>query len=241
MTIKSNPVAVVTGASQGIGYAIAKYLATKGYRLLLISRNHENLKNAAENIMNLGSNIIPPVISAIDVSDYDKVKESVENFIDQTGSIDFLCNNAGYVKRGTSDLSPDEFMKMINTNLIGTFNFIQIVSPFMKKNMSGRIINIASRSGKVARKQLGGYAASKFGVIGLNEALYQELASYGIYVTAICPNWVATDMTSDIDMDKHQMIQVEDIVQTIDYLLNLSSAVAIKEILMECRVRVIEG
>ena len=110
----------------------------------------------------------------------------------------------------------------------------------MKKNKSGRIINIVSRSGKIARKQLGGYAASKFGVMGLNESIYKELACYGIYVTAICPNLVATAMTSDVNLDQNEMIKTDDIVKTLDYLLNISPAVAIKEIVMECRAKLIE-
>jgi short-subunit dehydrogenase len=237
---KSHKVSIVTGASQGIGYAIANYLANNGHELLLVARNHENLKIAANKIKELNPNIVPPSIAAIDVSDYDKVKENIENFIKKAGHIDLLCNNAGYVKRGSSDLSHNEFLKMINTNLIGVFNLVHTVSPFMKENKCGRIINIASRSGKVARKQLGGYAASKFGVIGLNEAIYKELASYGIYVTAICPNLVATEMTSDVNMKRSEMIQADDIVKTLDYILNLSPAVAIKEILMECRIKLME-
>lgn len=229
---------MLPGASQGIGFSIADYLANQGYQLLLISRNEKNLKAAAEKILQSNPHAIPPTLAAIDVSNYDLVKETVENFKNKTGQIDLLCNNAGYAKRGTSDLPHDEFLKMINTNLIGVFNFIQTVSPYMKENNSGRIINIVSRSGKVARKQLGGYAASKFGVVGFNEAIYKELASFGVYVTAICPGFVATEMTADVEMDRNEMIQTSDIVQSIDFLLKLSPAVAVKEIIMECRIQI---
>jgi 3-oxoacyl-[acyl-carrier protein] reductase len=240
MTPNPKKAAIVTGASQGIGYAIANYLAAAGYHLLLISRSHEKLKKAAEEIKIKNKNAILPEIAAIDVSDYHAVKTCVEQFAEKVGSIDLLCNNAGYVKRGTSELPHDEFLKMINTNLIGAFNFIQVVSPLMKEKRSGRIINIASRSGKIARKFLGGYAASKFGLVGLSEAICKELVSYGIYVTAICPAFVATDMTSDVDMDRNEMIQPDDIVKTLDYLLNLSPAVVIKEIVIDCKVTLIE-
>ncbi|MDR3490978.1 MAG: SDR family NAD(P)-dependent oxidoreductase [Gammaproteobacteria bacterium] len=234
-------VAVVTGASRGIGYAIATYLASKGYKLLLIARKLENLQVSADEIVaKFPGMAFQPSIAAIDVSDYEKVKSVVNDFAKEQGQIDILCNSAGYVKRGSSELSYDEFIKMINTNLIGAFNCIQTVVPYMKEKKSGRIINIASRSGKIARKQLGGYAASKFGIIGLNEAIYKELAEYGIYVTAICPNLVATDMTSDVDMAKHEMIQTNDIVKSVDYILSLSPSVAIKEILLQCRAKLIE-
>jgi short-subunit dehydrogenase len=234
-------VGIVTGASQGIGYAISSYLASKGYKLLLIARQEANLQKAADEIFNQYSDVsLRPSIAAIDVSDCESVSEAVKRFVEQEGQIDLLCNNAGYVKRGTSDLAHDEFLKMLNTNLIGPFNFIQAVAPFMKERKVGRIINIASRSGKFARKQLGGYAASKFGFMGFNEAIYKELASFGIYVTAICPNLVATDMTSDVKMDRNEMIQTEDIVNTLKYILELSPSVAIKEIVMQCRSKLIE-
>lgn len=231
--------AVVTGASQGIGFAIANYLAKNDYQLLLISRNHTNLIAAAETITTLNTTSRLPEIAAIDVGDYNDVKLAVDKFIEKHGHIDLLCNNAGYVKRGTSELAPDEFIKMIQTNLVGTFNFIETVTPSMKSRKSGRIINIASRSGKIARKQLGGYAASKFGVMGLNEALYKELAADGIYVTAICPGLVSTEMTADVNMDKNEMIQTEDIVKTIEYLLSVSPSVAIKEIQLDCKTQLI--
>ncbi len=234
-------VAIVTGASQGIGYAIATYLASKGYKLLLIARRLEKLQTSADEIVAKFPGVaLQPSIAAIDVSDHEKVKNVVNDFVEEQGQIDILCNNAGYVKRGTSELPYDEFMKMINTNLIGAFNFIQAVVPHMKEKKSGRIINIASRSGKIARKQLGGYAATKFGMIGLNESIYKELAEYGIYVTAICPNLVATDMTSDVHMARHEMIQTDDIVKSVDYILSLSPSVAIKEILLQCRAKLIE-
>jgi NADP-dependent 3-hydroxy acid dehydrogenase YdfG len=112
---------------------IVMYLKKKyGHELLLVARNHENLKIAANKIKELNPNIVPTSIAAIDVSDYDKVKENIENFIKKAGHIDLLCNNAGYVKRGSSDLSHNEFLKMFNTNLIGVFNLIHTVSPFMK-------------------------------------------------------------------------------------------------------------
>ena len=232
--------AIVTGASQGIGFGIANYLAGLGYEVLMVARNAEKLTAAAKQIQVSHPKSITPHLAAIDVSDYAKVKEAVENFQHKTGRIDLLCNNAGSAVRGTSTLTPEEFAKMINTNLIGTFNFIQTVTPFMKKNKSGRIINIASRSGKIARKVLGGYAASKFGVVGFSEALCKELISEGIYVTAICPGFVATDATAYMDVDPTEMVQVDDIVKTVDYLLHLSPSVVIQEIMVQCKIQVAE-
>jgi short-subunit dehydrogenase len=226
--------AIVTGASRGIGYAIADYFASVGYHLLLVSQNPDTLQTAAQTLIKKYPALPQPSLAAMDVSDYEKVKGAVNLFAATTGKIDILCNNAGYAKRGSSDLAHDEFLKMININLVGAFNFIQSVTPFMKDKNQGRIINIASRSGKIARKLMGGYAASKFGLIGFNEAIHKELFSHGISVTAICPGLVATDMTDDVRIEKSKMIQTSDIVKTIEYLLQLSPTVAIKEIIIEC-------
>ena len=130
---------------------------------------------------------------------------------------------------------------MIETNLIGVFDMVNFVVPFMKRQKSGRIINIASHSGVVARRFLGGYAASKFGLVGFNESLHKELMPYGIYVTAICPNLVDTEMTKNVtSINKEELIQVEDIVKTVDYLLALSPNVIMKEIVLRCRAKLLK-
>jgi 3-oxoacyl-[acyl-carrier protein] reductase len=105
----------------------------------------------------------------------------------------------------------------------------------MKKQNSGYIFNIASRAGKVGVATQGGYAASKFGVVGLNDSLFNELASFGIKVTAICPGWVDTDLGVRSSLAKEDKILVEDVVKTIPFLLGLSPNCCIKEIVLECR------
>lgn len=221
--------AIVTGASKGIGYAVAQYLSDKGYTVLLISRNEAALKKV---LATLGTH---HRYAALDVSNAEAVKEAVDRFAKEMGRVDLLFNNAGYAKAGTSTLPSEEFVKMVNTNLVGTFNFVAAVAPYMKQQGSGFIMNLSSYSAKVARGMLGGYAASKFGVMGLNEALYKELAPFGISVTAICPNLVYTEMTASVDMPREKMLHTDDVVKTVDYLLNLSPAVAIKEIVLQCR------
>lgn len=116
-----------------------------------------------------------------------------------SGSLNFvLIHNAGYAERGTSEIDRNELMKIINLNLVAAIDMITIVAPLMKQQKSGTIINLASRSGKIARPFLGGYAASKAGILAFNEAAYKELIEYGIKVTAICPGYVATRMSQNI-------------------------------------------
>lgn len=227
--------AVITGGSSGIGFAIAKHLSEQGYKLLILARNKDNLMKSVKSLPGVHSYV------SLDVSNITDVKEAVDNFFNEAGRIDLLVNCAGYVKRGTSELSSVEFEKMINTNLVGIFNLINSIVPYMKTQKYGKIITIASISGKVGRAPLGGYAASKFGVMGLNESLYKELAPLGISVTAICPNLVDTDMTADVKMPREKMMKTEDIVKTVDYLLNLPSRVSIKEIVMQCTQKLIEN
>ncbi|MDO8954149.1 MAG: SDR family oxidoreductase [Gammaproteobacteria bacterium] len=226
--------AVITGGSKGIGYAIAKYLSENGYKLLLLARNENSLKAAVESLGSEHS------YAVVDVANSNEVNNAINQFVNDFGKIDLLINSAGYVKRGTSSLAENEFMKMLSTNLLGVFNMVSAVVPYMKKQCHGRIITIGSYSGKVARSAMGGYAASKFGVMGLNESLYKELAPFGISVTAICPNLVDTEMTADVNMPRDKMIKTDDIVKTVDYLINLSANVAVKEIVFQCKAKLIQ-
>ena len=227
--------AIITGASQGIGYAIAAYLAQHDYELLLISRNLEKLERAAEQIKKDFPQAKIPMLVAMDVADFDAAKACIDAFLAKVKYLSILCNNAGYAKSGTSSIAQDEFMKMINTNLIGTYNFIHHSVPYMKQQKHGKIINIISRSGKFARPNVGAYAASKFGALGFSEGCYKELVPYNISVTALCPGWVDTEMTDDLKIDKNDMIQTQDIVQVVDCLLKLSPTAFIPEIIIEPR------
>lgn len=226
--------AIITGASRGIGKAIAKHLAKLGYTLLLIARTESLLEKL---LLSLPGN---HQCAAIDISEEEKVKAVINSFLQKEGQVDILFNSAGYVKRGTSALDQGEFQQMLMTNLVGIFNAVQAVVPAMKMRQSGRIYTVASYSGKVARAPLGGYSASKFGVMGFCESLYKELAPFGIHVTTICPSLVDTEMTADVNMPREEMIQVSDIVKTLDFLLHLSPAACIKEISIQCRKRVID-
>lgn len=229
--------AVITGASQGIGEAVAKHLAEKGYHLLLIARSKDKLESlqAALSGTNAGAII---QVSAVDVADFGAINRAVTTFYEKAGSIDLLFNNAGYVKRGTSDLDPEAFATMINANLIGAVNVVRAVAPFMKKQSSGYIINMSSRNAEVPRSFLGGYAATKAGLLAYSESLYKELAPYRIKVTAICPGFVDTEMTADVNVDRDKLIKTADICATIDFLLTLSPAAALKTLSLESVVQV---
>jgi short-subunit dehydrogenase len=226
-------VAIVTGASSGIGKGITQFLSIDSdYKVILIARNIDKLEIAEKKLREIKPDISLNLLSC-DVADHQILKEKLIPLIKAEGRVDLLVNSAGYVKRGSSELCPDEFEKMIKTNLIGPFNLINLIVPFMKKRKRGRIINISSLSGVEARAELGGYAASKFGLMGLNDSLHQELASFGIFVTAICPNLVATEMTRDVTTIKPgEFITVEDIIKTVQLILSFTDNVMLKEIVL---------
>ncbi len=237
ITANLKKVAIVTGASSSIGNGIARYLLGKDYRVILIARNIAMLQKTYDEFASIYGEKDVEVLS-LDVTEHKSLVSKLSAVLKKEGRVDVLVNSAGYVKRGTSELAHNELIKMIETNLVGVFDIISLVAPVMKRQESGHIINIASQSGVIARKQLGGYAASKFGLMGLNESLYKELAPYGVYVTAICPSLVDTEMTKDVtSIRKDKFIRVDDIVQTVNYLLTLSPNVMVKELVLQCRAK----
>ena len=127
---------------------------------------------------------------------------------------------------------------MINSNLVGAVNMIRSVVPLMKIKNSGYIINVSSRSAETPRSFLGGYSATKAALLAFSESLYKELKDTNIKVTALCPGFVDTEMTADVKEDRSKLIKTTDICIAIDFLLSLSSAVALKKLSFESVVQV---
>jgi len=226
-------VAIITGASKGIGKAIAKGLAQLNYQTILIGRDKNDLDKVAQSITK-NSEQEPDTIQ-LDITDSENVKITVKKVFKKYGRIDVLVNNAGVFFEGTTILSEIDFRKMLETNLTSQFIFLQEVVPIMKKQKSGYIFNVASRAGKIGFAESGVYSASKFGLVGLNESLYRELVPLGISVTALCPGWVNTKMAFEAGatIKGEQMIQPEDIFKTMEWLLSLSPGACVKEVVLE--------
>lgn len=224
--------ALITGASKGIGKAIAIRLGQMNYQTFLIGRNQDDLKKVAGEIIKAGGP--EPVSFSIDITDSKKVKETVAEIVQKFGRIDILVNNAGIHFSGTLELPEQDFQKMLNTNLTAQFVMLQEVVPVMKKQKSGYIFNVASRSAKVGFAGSGAYCASKFGLLGLNESLYRELTPQGIKVTALCPAWVNTIMAKEAGtpLQPAEMIQPDDLFKTIRWLLELSPGACVKEVVI---------
>jgi 3-oxoacyl-[acyl-carrier protein] reductase len=226
--------AFVTGASRGIGKAVALTLAEMGYRLALIATDKAKLEQVAHTLKD-------PLVFPLDVSHPDQVAEAVKKTYEKTSRIDLLFNGAGIVHYGTSELPQQDLQAMMQVNLMGAFHCIQQIAPYMKQQRSGYIFNVSSRAGKVGFATHGGYCASKFALIGLNEALFNELISYGVKVTALCPGWVDTDMAAKSPIVPADRIPVADIANTVRFLLSLSPQASVREILIECTKNVISA
>ena len=227
-----NKTALITGASKGIGKAIAIGLAELEYQTILIGRNRDDLKSVKKEIVKKG--YTEPVQFELDITDSENVKKTVAKIVREFGRIDILINNAGIHFDGTLELSKQDFSKMLDTNLTAQFVMLQEVVPVMKKQKSGYIFNVASRSGKVGFAGSGAYCASKFGLLGLNESLYRELTPRGIKVTALCPAWVNTNMAKKAGspLQPEEMIQPGDLFKTIRWLLELSPGACVKEVVL---------
>lgn len=234
----SNPVAVITGAGRGIGKTVAMGLAEDGYRVCLLARTKSQLQEVAELItrQNKLTAAQAPLIYSVDVSSEKQVNKVIADIIKKTGRIDVLFNNAGIAHMGTSEMSPAMFNELLQVNLVGAFNMIHAIVPQMKKQKSGYIFNLSSAAGKTAHAELGGYCASKFGLVGLSDALYLELVPQGIGVATLCPGVVATDMTANMKfLDEKEKITPQDILMTTRYLLKLSPTAIVKEVVIECK------
>jgi short-subunit dehydrogenase len=232
----SFPVAIITGASRGIGRELAIGLAQDGYNLVMIARSGTALKSVLNEIESLSpTKTTKHTIHSADVSDDKLINEVVTETKERFGKINLLINNAGLYTPGTLDIPVQSFEQMVKVNLKGPFTLMKAVIPIMKEQKSGHVINIASRAGKIGFAGDGAYGASKFGLVGLNESLYRELATSGISLTAICPSWVKTEMAEGAPIDGSEMIQPNDILKTVRWLLSLSPSVRVRELMLECR------
>ncbi len=232
--------AIVTGAGSGIGKGIATYLLESDYHVVLIGRNEKRLQSVIDEANKLNKAVSAETL-VLDITNHMELDDKINGLVSRLKRIDILVNSAGYVKRGTTELDYSELRAMVDTNLVGTIDITNHIALIMKKQSYGRIINISSCSGLNGRKELGGYAASKFGLMGFNESLHKELAPHGIYVTAICPNLVDTEMTKDVQsIPREEFVQVNDIVEAIKYLLVLSPNVLVQELVLRCKAKYIK-
>ncbi len=198
-------VALVTGASQGIGRACAKVLAANGATVACAARSEDKLKSVVDEITAAGGKA---QAFKLDVSSEEAIKASVKEIQAALGKIDILVNNAG-ITRDTlmMRMKRADWDDVMNTNLTAPFLLVQACISGMLKARWGRIINITSINGQMGAPGQANYASSKAGLIGLTMSIAREVASRGITVNAVAPGWIETAMTADLAADlKQKMI-----------------------------------
>ena len=187
-------VALITGATRGIGKQIALTLAKEGYDIAINYRKeNEDLENTKKELAEIGVEVLDV---QGDVSNYEDCERFVKQVIEKFGHIDVLVNNAGITRDSLLiRMKEEDFKQVVDTNLGGTFNVTKNVISYMMKAHSGRIINISSVVGVAGNAGQTNYSASKAGIIGFTKSLAKEVASRNILVNAIAPGFIETDMT----------------------------------------------
>lgn len=217
-------VALVTGASRGIGRACAIELAKAGLDVVInYAGNDEAAQKTADEITALG---VKCVKKKFNVADKDSVEANIKEIMDEFGRIDVLVNNAGITRDGLfMRMSDTQWLDVINTNLNSAYYVTNPVSKIMIKQRSGAIINMASISGIYGNAGQANYSTAKAGLIGFTKALAKELASRNIRVNAVAPGFIQTDMTKDLPMDAiieriplKKLGQPEDIAAAVKFL-----------------------
>jgi len=221
--------AIITGASKGIGAVIASRLNELGYNLVLNYRSSTSCMK--ELISNFSNKDTENIIVQCDISVYDDAKKLIDSAFKEFGSVDVLINNAGITKDNLLPLmTEEEFDKVIDTNLKGTFNCCRHIAKRMLKQKHGRIINVSSVVGLAGNAGQVNYSASKAGVIGMTKSMARELGKKNILVNAIAPGFIQTEMTDKIpDNIKAEMMkniplqrlgQPSDIADAVEFLIS---------------------
>ncbi|WP_194190213.1 3-oxoacyl-[acyl-carrier-protein] reductase [Clostridium chrysemydis] len=193
---------VVTGASRGIGRAIAKRLAKAGSNIVINYRSSE--KEASELKNELEDMNVEVLVYKCDIQNINEVSDMLKAAKEKFGKIDIMVNNAGITKDTLLlRMKEEDFDSVIDVNLKGVFNCLKEITPIMVRQKSGKIINLSSVIGLIGNAGQVNYAASKAGVIGMTKSLAKEVGSRGITVNAVAPGFIQTDMTNDLN-DKYK-------------------------------------
>ena len=226
-------VVMVSGANRGIGLAVARCLHAKGYRLSLGARDRAQLDAALD-----GLDRTRILTAEFDARDRASCEAWVERTASHYGRIDGLVNNAGIALNvGIEDDDEAAYDAMWEVNVKGPLRLIRLAMPWLTKSGSGRVINVSSLSGKRVKNAHTGYAMSKFAVVALTHAVRRLGWEDGVRATAICPSFVATDMTAHVTaVPRGEMIQPADLAELVATALALPNNAVVAELLVNCRL-----
>ncbi|MDU2345104.1 MAG: SDR family oxidoreductase [Staphylococcus aureus] len=226
MTVLTDKVAVVTGASSGIGEAIATLLHEEGAKVVLAGRNKEKLQNVANQLSQDSVKVVPT-----DVTNKEEVDELIKIAQQTFGGLDIVINSAGQMLSSKiTDYQVDEWDSMIDVNIKGTLYTAQAALPTMLEQSSGHLINIASISGFEVTKSSTIYSATKAAVHTITQGLEKELAKTGVKVTSISPGMVDTAITAAYNPTDRKKLEPQDIAEAVLYALTQPKHVNVNEI-----------
>lgn len=236
-----NQTAVVTGASRGIGRAIALKLADLGANVAF------NYQSSSEHAATLEKELSAKGVKAkgtsVDIKNFDQVKQWIEATKTEFGSLDILVNNAGIIRdKALMMMSPEDWQQVIDTNLTGVFNATRSCIVTFMKQKKGQIVNISSVSGVIGLPRQINYSASKGGINAFTKALAKEVASYGIRVNAVAPGFIETEILSGFNDEQKKKITemiplgrigaVADVAGVVEYLLSDHAAYVTGQIIV---------
>lgn len=228
-----NKVVVVTGASSGIGRAIAERFAAEGAAVVVAGRTLSKLLDVSRHIESRRGRAHAV---ACDVTVEADVEHLVAEAQKRYNGLDVLINCAGvFLAREIDQTTADDYSRVLDTNLKGAYLCCREAFKVMKKGSGGTIVNLASVAGKEAWAGLSLYSASKFGLVGLSQALADEGSAHGIKVSALCPGAVNTPMAKNFGIPHEALIQAEDVAEAALYLTLLPRNVVIKELVLDRR------
>ena len=221
---------VITGATKGIGRAIAEKFAAEGFDLALCARNEKDLGQLQSAIRNPKSEIL---VQPCDVSKKDELKSFTETITKQFGVVDVIINNAGIFLPGEVINEKDGTLEtLIETNLYSAYHLTRMLLPKMMERKSGHIFNMCSVASIQAYPNGGSYSISKFALLGLSKALREELKDYRIKVTALIPGAVYTDSWAASGLPESRFMKPEDVAKTVWDIYNLSANTVVEEVLL---------
>lgn len=222
--MQNKSLVVITGASSGIGAAVAKFFSEEGYMLGLIARNIEPMKKL---------NLPNSMCLSVDVTDYVALKNAISHMEEKFGSIDCLINNAGYVKVGDFiEIDHIEHEKMVNINFQGVINGIEAVLTGMRDRNKGTIINISSVADRNARPNNPTYAATKAAVKSLTESLRMANAKYGIRICNLAPAKILTPMLVSSSLNDNQAISANELAKIVLWMYEQPQHICIRDLVV---------
>ncbi len=216
------PLVLITGASSGIGAAMAKVFSNAGYCLGLLARNLEAMEK-----LNL-----PDVhCISVDVTDFSSLKKAIQQCEEKFGAVDCLINNAGFAKGGEfTEIAHADHFNTVNINLLGVINGIEIVLPGMRKRKTGTIINISSVADRNSRPQIATYAATKAAIKSLSESLRMDNAKYGIRICNLAPAKILTPMLMAANLTDNQVIPAEDLAKAALWMYQQPQTICVRDL-----------